>query len=115
MIQKIKEMITARKLGKQEKTELIAIIEDLDQKLKIQIHKVVSKIEELSQEKLYFLYVDMNVNDLKHFKQQFQLIKKMMKWSAPNILIVNMPITELSEKKLKELEKARKKLSRGAI
>ena len=106
-------MIKARKLKKQEKTELVAMIKDLDQKLKIQISKAVAVIEELSQEKLYFMYVDVGDKDLVHIKQEFILIKKRMMWSAPNILILNKPLIELSKAKLQELEKQRKKLERG--
>ncbi len=114
MIKKIREIIKSRKLRKQEKTELVSMIENLDEKLKIQINKAVAKIEELSQEKLYFLYVEGDNQVLKNVKGQLVLIKKMMKWSAPNILILNKPLIELSEDKLKEFEATRKKLKRGA-
>ena len=114
MIKKIREIIKARKLRKQEKTELVAMIEDLDQKLKIQLNKAVFGLEELAQEKLYFLYVEGDDKQLAHMKIQFAAIKKMMRWTAPNILILNNPLIELSEKKLKELEAARKKIKRGA-
>lgn len=110
VIDQIINMIKARKLRKQETTELVVMIEDLDQKLKLQINKAVTKIEELSQEKLYFMYVEVNDKELAHLKQEFGLIKRMMKWSAPNILILNRPLIELSEDKLKELETTRKKL-----
>ena len=113
MIKKIREAFKARKLRKQEKTELVAMIEDLDQKLKIQLNKAVAGIEELSQDKLYFLYVETDKEeDLVNIKMQFAMIKKMMRWSAPNILILNRPLIELSEKRLKELEDKRKKLKR---
>ena len=112
MIKKLKEAIKARKLRKQEKTELVAMIEDLDQKLKIQIDKAVIKIEELSQEKLYFLYVDTSHQELIQIKQNFNIIKKRMKWTAPNILILNKPLIELSKKQLKELEKVRQNLEK---
>ena len=109
MFKKIREVIKARKLRKQEKTELDAMIEDIEQKLKMQLNKVGAGIEELSQEKLYFLYVETE-KELIHIKIQFAAIKKMMKWTAPNILILNRPLIELSGKKLKEIEAARKKL-----
>ncbi len=110
MIKKIKELIKSRKLRKQEKTELIAMIEDLDQKLKIDLNKVVASIEELSQEKLYFLYVDVDDKDLANIKQQFKMIKNMMRWSIPNILILNKPLVEISKERLKGLLK---KIERG--
>ena len=104
----------SKKLRKQEKTELVAMIEDLDQKLRIQLNKAVAGIEELAQEKLYFLYIEGDDKELTHIKIQFAAIKKMMRWTAPNILILNRPLIELSEKKIKELEATRKKLKRGA-
>ncbi len=110
MIKKIREAIKSWKLRKQEKSELVAMIEDLDQKLKIQLNKAVAGIEELSQEKLYFLYIEGDDKELAQIKQQFRMIKKMMRWSAPNILILNKPLIELSQEKLKELEVVRKKL-----
>ena len=113
MFKKIREAIKSRKLKKQEKSELVAMIEDLDQKLKIQLNRAVAGIEELSPEKLYFLYVEGDDKELAHIKIQFAAIKKMMKWSAPNILILNKPLIELSKEKLKELEAVRKKLKDG--
>ncbi len=115
MFKKIIEAIKNRKLRKKEKTELVAMIKDLNQQVKTQIDKAVLKIEELSQEKLYFLYADVdNEEELTMIKQQFSLIKRSMNWTVPNMLILNRPLIELSEKKLKELEETRKKLKRGA-
>lgn len=111
MLKKIRKTINSWKLKKQEKSELVSMIEDLDQKLKIQLNKAIAKIEELSQEKLYFIYVEADDTEIIHIKEQFSIIKKMMKWSAPNIIIFNRPLIELSKEKLKELDNIRKKLT----
>ena len=114
MFKRLRTYIKGRKLRKQNKAELIATINDINQKLKVQIDKAVLTIEELDQEKLYFLFVDVdNEEEIDHIKQTLDVVKKHMKWTAPNILILNRPITELSEEKLKELEKVRKQLKRG--
>ena len=90
MFKKIIEAIKNRKLRKKEKTELVAMIKDLNQQVKTQIDKAVLKIEELSQEKLYFLYADVdNEEELTMIKQQFSLIKRSMNWTVPNMLILN--------------------------
>lgn len=106
----ISRTINAWKIRRKEQTDLMAMINDLNEKLKVQIDKAVAMIEELSQEKLYFMYVECNDEVLAHIKQEFGLIKRKLRWSAPNILILNKPLIELSEAKLKELEKTSKKL-----
>ncbi len=86
------------------------VIEELAQRCKAQIDKAVTHIEELKQDRLYYLCIDGNQEELQNVMKQLQAVKSRMRWTPPNIFVTNKKLKELTEEELKELKKANKKL-----
>ena len=82
-----------------------------EKQLDIQIHEAVKKIEELDQHKLYVI-LDKYMTEQEHFflKQMLAAVKRNLRWTIPNILLLNRPLRELSMKELKQLIKTKKML-----
>lgn len=114
MIDSIRAWLNSNKLKKQEKTELVAMIEDLQNKLKVQIQKAAASLEELDQAKLYYLFADTtNQTELIRIRDLLRHARQFMRWTSPNILIINRPLIDLSETDLEQLMLRLKQLKRG--
>lgn len=98
---------------KKKHDELVQAIEELDQRCKAQIDKAAAQLEELKQDKIYYLYVNADDRELRYIKGQLQAVKASMRWTPPNIFITNRELKELSVDELKELLKIAEKLKEG--
>ena len=108
---KSKEEKEKERLLKKDKEELINLMQDLGNKLSLEISDSIKLIEELEQDKLYFIHLkDASKNDVEEFKRVLGLIKSRMRWTIPNIFVSNIPITELTIEQLNELITAKKSL-----
>ena len=110
----IKKYFERRRLLKQEKAELIDTINELSRRLNNKLNDAISQIEELRQDKLYYISLDdATQEDTIELKQYLGLIKRSMKWTIPNIFLTTCKIEELTSPELKELLKRKKELSGG--
>lgn len=107
----MRKMFNFTKNAKKKKhDELVQAIEELDQRCKAQIDKAVAQIKELDQEKIYYLCVETDEENLELIKGQLKAVKSRLRWTSPNILITNIKLKELSVADLKELLKTAEKL-----
>lgn len=65
----------------------------LDNKLS----ELVTKIESLDQDKVYFVVVD-DYDDVRVFKDLLSLVSKRMRWSPPLIIIINKRLISVKVK-----------------
>ena len=88
-----KEITSKIETLKQENKELREI-------LNYKIEATVKKIEQLEQDKIYYIVEKSNPELFENYLRAFE--KKIM-WTMPNIIIINKEIKELDKSELKEL------------
>jgi len=83
----------------------------LEKVVKSKIDSALKSLRELEQNKLYYILLeDASDDDITSFKEVLNDIKRGLEWTAPNIVILNRPIKELTETELEELINIRRKL-----
>jgi len=90
------------------------IISDQEKLLKVQIDKAVLRIEELDQHKLYYIFLENATHEeLRSTSQMLSAVKKNLRWTMPNITVINRPIKELSIEELEQLIKHQRLLEKA--
>ena len=93
------------------KRTLIADNNRLKCLLNFKIDKILTKLEALDQDKVYFICIP-EEEDAKYFSQMYSMVRANMKWTPPYILIVNKALN--SEEDLQSLlRQARAKKIKG--
>ena len=93
-----------RKLLRQEKKELIKVIEGLGKKLNDALKFNVYKIREFDQDKVYYVCVEgASREEVEEYKEYLKMVKAGVNWNLPEFLVLNHELSELDSKLLKEL------------
>jgi len=99
MLKQIKNWLKNREIAAKEKEELIEMIDNQQKIIDTNISILVNRIEELEQNKLYYIYSDCKDENIL-LKNIFQIAKQNLKWTIPNIIIISKPIEQLTKQEL---------------
>jgi len=96
VLARIKDHFRSKKAWKEHAKFMTSVADD-------KLHKFVGKLEELEQNKLYYIVVP--AESVANFKQLLYHAKTKMKWTIPNILILTEPFEKITQEKLDALQK----------
>lgn len=82
--------------------QLKELVRELKRVVELNMGEAVQKIEELEQDKLYYIIID-NSEDADKFMKSMSLIKTKLKWTVPNIIVLSKPLEQINIIKLKEI------------
>ena len=100
---RIKKFFRNKRLWYLNKKALLKEFDKVTKIANINIRSVLRTLESLDQNKLYFLSLDADQQELMALKDVFDRAKQELKWTTPKIIFINKEIIKLTEQEMDEV------------